>query len=120
MKTNSSLRSLTRSITRLFVTEKGVNPHKRYPDEYFKSYYFNKKLSDGIGLVARIEHTSKKQVAEHLMELGFRSYIGAMVKQHIQNERIARENNEKVKRTLFITELRKYAKEHGIDISKIF
>ena len=120
MKHNPSVRSLSHSIRSLFSTKKGVNPHKRYPDEYYNRYYFNNKLCDGITLVAKIERTNKKAAAEYIMELGFSSYMGAMIKQQIQLDKIARENNEKMKMTRFIREVRKFAIEHGMDISKIF
>ena len=45
--------------------------------------------------------------------------MGAKVAEHIEYERAVRELNQKVKMTRFVMLLRRYAREHGMDISKI-
>jgi hypothetical protein len=57
----------------LFRTKKGVNPRIRYPDAYYKQIFFDKRMFDGIELVARIEGTSIKKAARQLIERGFYS-----------------------------------------------
>jgi cell division protein FtsX len=79
----------------------------------------NKKLCDGIEIVAAIERTSKKQAAELLMKVGLSRYMGINIGEYIKNEQAARELNQKMKMTRFVMVLRRYAKEHGMDISKI-
>jgi hypothetical protein len=37
----------------LFGTKKGVNPHIRYPDAYYGHIAFDKKMYEGIELVAK-------------------------------------------------------------------
>ncbi|MBN1366527.1 MAG: hypothetical protein JW967_01190 [Dehalococcoidales bacterium] len=91
-----------------------------YPNEYCKHYYFNNRLSDGIELVAKIERTSKKAAAEHIMELGFSSYMGGMIKRQIKINKTAREMNMKLMPTRFVREIRKFANARGMDVSKIF
>ena len=45
----------------LFGTKKGVNAHQRYPDEYYRNIYFDKRMYDGIEWVAKIERRTKKK-----------------------------------------------------------
>ena len=102
----------------LLTANKPIMTRLNHKDEYYKNYYFNQKLSNGIELVAKIERTSKKQAAELLMRAGLSSYMDAKLTEHIERERAARELNQKVKATRFVLELRKLAREHGMDISK--
>jgi hypothetical protein len=44
----------------LFGTKEGVNPHTRYPDAYYKPIWFDKRMYDGIELVAKLDKVSKK------------------------------------------------------------
>jgi hypothetical protein len=60
----------------LFGTNKPNVTRVNHKDEYYKNYYFNKKLCTGVELVAKIERTSKKQAAELLMKAGLSSYMG--------------------------------------------
>ena len=103
----------------LFGTNKTINAHKLYPNEYHKHFYFTKPLCDGIELIAKIERTSKKDAAELLLKAGLSSYMGKKLAEYIKNEQAAREFNQKMKMTRFIQVLRRYAREHGMDISKI-
>jgi hypothetical protein len=52
------------------------------------------------------------------MKAGLSSYMGGKLTEYIKNERAARELNQKVKMTRFVRILRRYAREHGMDISK--
>jgi hypothetical protein len=119
MKHTSNVRSLTRSIMGLFVTKKPNVTSLNHKDEYYRNYYFPKNLCTGIDLVAKIERTNKKQAAELLMKAGLSSYMGGKLTDYIHSEQIAREQNQKIKMTRFIQVLRRYAREHGMDISKI-
>jgi hypothetical protein len=102
----------------LFGASKTNVTFLNHRDEYYKAYWFNKKLCDGVELIAAIEHTSKKQAAELLMKAGLSSYMGPKLTKYIEDERVARELNQKVKMTRFVLILRLYAREHGIDISR--
>jgi len=119
MKTNSKLRLLTRSLMRLVGTNKPNITRLNRRDEYYKNYYFDKKLCDGITLAADIEQTSKKRAADLLMRAGLSSYMGDKLAQYIKEDRAAREQNQKVKMTRFVQVLRRCARAQGMDISKI-
>ena len=103
----------------LFGTKKGVNPHTRYPNEYYGRVAFTKQMFDGFELVSKIEKISKKQAAHLLIEAGFKYYIGVKIKEDIRNRLAAKELNRKVKLTRFVLEFRRFAKERGMDIKKI-
>jgi hypothetical protein len=70
----------------LFGTKKGVNPHTRYPDAYYGRISFDKRMFDGIELVGKIEHLSKKKAACLLIERGFSSYMGEKLKEAVKVE----------------------------------
>jgi predicted house-cleaning noncanonical NTP pyrophosphatase (MazG superfamily) len=116
MKNNFKSRSVTRSIMALFTPDKGVNPHTRYPDEYYGRVAFNKQMFDGIELIAKIERTTKKKAARLLLEEGFKNYIGQKLREDIKVEIAAEELRQKPEATRFIIELRKFAKERGMKI----
>jgi hypothetical protein len=118
MKRRLKPRSLTRSIMSLFGTKKGVNPRIRYPDAYYKQIFFDKKMFDGIELVAKIERISKKKAARQLIERGFSVYMGEKLKEEMKLQAAARELEQKVRLTRFVLELTRFAKERGMDISK--
>jgi hypothetical protein len=102
----------------LFGTKKGVNPHTRYPDAYYGRVFFDKPMFDGIKLVAKIERTTKKKAARLLLEEGFKNYIGEKLKEAIKVEIAVDELRRKPRATRFILELRRFAKQRGMDISK--
>jgi hypothetical protein len=98
----------------LFVTKKGVNPHTRYPDAYYGRIFFDKRMFDGIEWVARIERVSKKKAARLLIERGFSSWMGEKIKTELAIKKL--EDNPHL--TRFVIELRRFAKQRGMDISK--
>ena len=103
----------------LFVTRKRNVTFVNHKEDYFKQYYFNHKLCDGIELVAEIERITKKDAAELLMQAGFSSYMGGKITEYIKSEHAAREMDQKVQRSRFVFMLRKFARERGMDISKL-
>jgi hypothetical protein len=102
----------------LLVPKKQVSAHTRYPDAYYKSIYFDKQMFDGIELVAKVERLTKKKAARLLMEEGFRNYISKGLHEYIKDD-IA-DNKLRQRRAIapFIRELRRFAKERGVDIFK--
>jgi hypothetical protein len=118
MKTTSKVYTFTRSLMALFGTDRRNETLVNHPDVYYKHVYFPKQLYDGIMIVAEIEHTSKKQAAELLMKAGPSSYMGGKLTEYIKNDQSAKELNQKIKMTRFVMVLRRYAREHGMDISK--
>ena len=114
MKITSRSRSLTRSLMALFGTKVEGDPHKRFPDSYYRTIYFDKRMYDGIAWVAKMERVSKKKAARLLIERGFSSWMGEKIKE----DRALRKLEEEPHLTRFILEFRKFAREHGMDISK--
>jgi hypothetical protein len=102
----------------LFGANKPNVTRLNHKDEYYKNYYFPKNLCSGIELVAAIERTSNKRAAELLIKAGISSYMGEKLTKYIEDEHAARELDQKVKMTRFVLELRKLARERGMDISK--
>ena len=102
----------------LLVPKKQVSAHTRYPDAYYKSIYFDKQMFDGIELVAKVERVTKKKAARLLMEEGIRSYAGKNLHEYIKDDIADNRFRQRRAITPFIRELRRFAKERGIDISK--
>ncbi|MCJ7743482.1 MAG: hypothetical protein MUO99_02845 [Dehalococcoidales bacterium] len=71
-------------------------------------------MYDGIEWVALMEKVSKKKAARLLIERGFRSYIVENIKTDMAIMKL--ERNPKA--TRFILQLRRFAKQRGMDISK--
>ena len=119
MKHLSRMKLATRSIRALFSPYKPNVTFLNHKDEYYKDYYFPKTLCDGIEMIAAVELCSKKAAAEMLMRAGLSSYMGGKLSQFIHDEKIAREHNQKLKMTRFVMMLKRYAKNRGMDISKL-
>jgi hypothetical protein len=94
-------KALIRSIMGLFVTKKPNITRLNHRDVYFKCYFFPENLCNGIGIVAKIERTSKRRSAVLLMAAGLSSYMGEKITEQIKLNTAARERNEKTKRTRF-------------------
>jgi hypothetical protein len=103
----------------LFVENKPNVTRLNHRNEYYRNYYFDKPLSDGIEIVALIEHVSKKRAAQILMERGFSAFMGDMITLHIENDTAKMEMAEKVKADRFIKAIQSLAKSKGYDLSKI-
>jgi pantoate kinase len=98
----------------LFRTKDGVNPRIRYPDAYYKPVWLDKKMFDGVAWVAKFERVTKKKATRMLLERGFSRWFNEKIKE----DRALRELESKPHLTRFVLEYRKFAKEHGMDISK--
>ena len=89
-----------------------------YPNEYYRQVFFDKPMFDGIELVAKVERVTKKKAARLLMEEGFRSYISNGLHEYIKDDIADNKLRQQRTGTHLIRELRKFAKERGLDISK--
>jgi hypothetical protein len=98
----------------LFGTKKQLSTYQRHPDEYYKLIWLDKKMFDGVVWVARFERVSKKKAARMLLERGFSRWLGEKIKE----DRALRELESKPHLTRFILQFRRFAREHGMDISK--
>jgi topoisomerase IA-like protein len=120
MKSNSKVRALTHSIKGLFGTKKANVTMLNRKDEYYRNYFFNKHLSEGIKLVADIERLTKKDAAELLMERGLSSYMGSKITEHTQNKLSAQEQGTEPEKNRFFKKIHALAVKKGIKINDIF
>ncbi len=75
-------------------------------------------MFEGIEFLAKFERKSKKKMAHELMELGLRKFMGEKIKEYNKRAIAARQLEQEPELTRFIILLRRFAKEHGMDISK--
>ncbi len=118
-KPNKRHQPLYTRLKRIIVPSKGKDMHKLYPDEYYIRYWFDKKTSEGIELIAAIEQIPKRQAALNLVQEGFKYYIWQKTKQHIDNQVKLNQRGEDPVAGRFIKLFRRYARQNGVDISKI-
>jgi pantoate kinase len=78
----------------------------------------DKPFFDCIEFLAKTERKSKKKMASELMELGLRKFMGEKIREYNKRVIAARQLEQEPELTRFIILLRKFAKEHGMDISK--
>jgi hypothetical protein len=102
----------------LFGTPKPLSTYQRQPDEYYKHIWFTKPLFEGIEFLAKTERKSKKKMANELMELGLRKFMGEKIREYNKRVIAARQLEQEPELTRFIILLRRFAKERGMDISK--
>ena len=117
MKSPSKLKSLTRSISGIFVTKKPNVTQLNHKDQYFKNYFFREGLCLGIEFVAEHQKCSKKAAAEHLMEAGLSQYMGELIGNELHAQRLANERGERY-RSRFFTLLKRYASAQGFDLTQ--
>ncbi len=111
---------ITRKIKRLFVPAKGVQPHKLYPEEYFRRFWFNRPDSNGIKVIARIKEVSQKEAAHIIFVEGFKKIMGQLVKEELDQMDKPEEQTKIAKHTRFYLELSRICREQGWDIKKLF
>ncbi len=112
---NRKLDPLPKKIKRLFIHNGGVQPHKRYPEEYFWQCWFNRSHARGINLVAKVEGKTKKATAQYLNELGLKYWMALKWDEDHDPETQARI----AKRARFNLALRRICRELGWDIKKL-
>jgi len=117
MKSPSKLRSLTRSISGIFVTKKPNFAQSHDKSRYFKNYFFRESLCLGIEFVAEHQRCSRKAAAEHLMEMGASQYMGELIGNELHAQRLANERGERY-RSRFFTLLKRYASAQGFDLTQ--
>jgi hypothetical protein len=82
-------------------------------------YWLDKKTSNNIDLVAAIEQIPRRQVVLNLIEACFKHYILEKTKQRLDNEVELHQRGEHLVTDRFVRSFRRYAKQNGVDISKI-
>jgi len=91
---------------------------KLHPDEYYCNFYFTKNVGDGVELISKIEHSTKKAAANMLMELGMSAYMGSKITKSIQRGDISTDPSQKAEITWFKRVMRRRARDQGKDISR--
>ena len=120
MKTRSPAGRIKGVINRLFGLSKSNITLTKSKETHYKHYYFPKNMCDGIEFIAKLERCSKRKAAIKVMEDGLSRYMGNLVKEQVAIDKLARERNEKPPRSRFQFLIRKYARKHGLDVTKLF
>jgi hypothetical protein len=123
MKKRSKSGGVKGVVKRLFgskVHNKGNVTFINRKEEYFKDYWFPKNVCIGIALIAESMHCSNKKAAVDMMTKAVANWMHKKIAEQIELDKQARERNEKPKRTRFKFLMRKYARQRGVDITKIF
>jgi len=119
MKHTFKPRLLKRSVMALFGIKKPNITFQQHPEDYFKHVYLDQPFFECIDFLAKTDRMSKKKMTHVLLELGIGYYMGAKIREYNQRAIALRELNKEPELTRFIILLRKFAKERGMDISKI-
>jgi hypothetical protein len=107
-------------LKRILTGKKARDPHKLYPDEYYRQYWLRKPYSKGIDLIAKSKRISKRAAVNEIIFWGFKHVMGELVAEELKAQDNPTERAAIAKRTRFILELRRRARENGWDINKLF
>ncbi len=120
MKHNRRRGGMVRAISLLLRTKKGNVTKENYPDIYFNAIYLERKLYEGVKLVAKYERTSIKRAAAKLLEGALTIYYNEKINQWREEQHAAEamDQDRRLRANRFILLLRRYAKAQGMDISK--
>ena len=112
------VRSLKRSLLGIFGVSKPNITFLNHKDLYYKAYWLTKNLSDGIELVAAMERTSKVRAANLLVAKGLSHYMRDKLDEFIKSEceRVPIRGRNRPRSSQILI---RYAREHGMDISKL-
>jgi hypothetical protein len=102
---------LMKLFWRLSSNKKPNVTFKNRKEEYYRNYFFSKKLCDGVELIALIERLSKKDAANMLLERGLSAYMGDNLTKVIKSEAERNERRPDVKLARFLTIIRRLAKQ---------
>src|SRR5271157_4037762 len=107
---------LTKKVKRIFTAPKGVDAHARYPEEYFKQYWFNHQDSNGIAVIAQLEGLTQKATAHWMADVFFQFYKQHYVDEEMRLQHSTGELQERVRRNLA---LKRTCRERGWSIDKL-
>jgi hypothetical protein len=102
----------------LFGPKVEGDPHKRFPDKYYRQMFFTRPLFEGIEFLAKVERKSKKKMANELM--GISRFWGEVLGKYNEAVLAERELAKIPEIVRFIRAYNKMAKQKGFDISKIY
>ena len=102
----------------LFRHQKANITRQTHQDLYYRQVFIEKRLYDGIEFLAKMNRTSRRQVCNELIELGFGTYLAREISRNNDAPRTARKENRPVQPTPFIVKYRRWIKsKEGVDIS---
>jgi len=107
---------LARKVKRIFTAPKGMDAHARYPEEYFKQYWFNQQDSNGIAAVALLEGLTQKAVAHWMADVFFQFYKQHYVDEEMRLQHSTGELQERVRRNLA---LKRLCRRYGWSVDKL-
>jgi curved DNA-binding protein CbpA len=88
------------------------------PTLYFKHVYIEQSLYEGIDFLAKLRHTTIKQMTKDLLSKGFSVEIGSLIDQSIKEAKAREEAGQRRRPNSFVIALRKLAQKQGYDIKK--
>ena len=115
-KQNRKHTPITKKIKRIFVPAKGKDMHARYPEEYFKQYWFNHQDSDGIAVIAQLEGLTQKATAHWMADVFFQFYKQHYVDEEMRLQHSTGELQERVRRNLA---LKRLCRRYGWSVDKL-
>jgi hypothetical protein len=107
---------LTKKVKRIFTAPKGVDAHARYPEEYYKQFWFNHQDSDEIAIIAQVEGLTQKAVAHWMADVFYQFYIQHYVSEEVKLQQSTGELQKRVRRNLA---LKRIARKRGWSIDKL-
>ena len=107
---------IIKKIKRVFVPAKGTDMHARYPEEYYKQFWFNHQDSDEIAVIAKVEGMTQKAVAHWMADVFYQFYLQHYVDEEVNLQKSTGELQERVRRNLA---LKRIARERGWSIDKL-
>ena len=90
--------------------------HARYPEEYYKQFWFDHQDSDEIAIIAQVEGLTQKAVAHWMADVFFQFYIQHYVDEEMRLQHSTGELQKRVRRNLA---LKRIARERGWSIDKL-
>lgn len=106
-------------LRRLITGKKARDPHKLYPEEYFKQHWLNHHADDCVTFIAALKQKTKKAMLEEWCEDGVKKFERELVQKDLDAmnspEGIER-MKERIRRNLT---LRSLCRKMGWDIRKL-
>ena len=110
---------LTKKIRRFINRKKWKQPHKQYPEEYFKQYWLSHHADDCVTFIAGLKQITKKAMLEEWCEDGVKKFERELVQKDLDamnSPEGSEMMNERIRRNLA---LRRLCKKMGWDIKKL-
>jgi hypothetical protein len=106
---------VTRKIKRFFVPAKGKQPHKLYPEEYFKQIWLCHADHNLVTAIAGALKITRKEAVNQLIDWGFKYFMRMDLTEKTSDPQSKEELKESIQRKL----ARKLARQRGWHVNKI-